>query len=270
MSPILTDISTTALTQACEDNFIEFRKFFSGLSGAELHDEEDILWLDTGLPYGKWNGIFRTHLQPENIEHSVLDILAHFRARQLPFSWWIGPSTRPGNLGKYLESQGFALEESSPAMAAVLDNIPEPYPAASELFIRKVENSGDLKLFLEIVQDGFHIPDNALQDLLDLYSQAYAKSQPPFIHFLGLWDGEPTAATSLFLNGRSAGIYNVATLPPARGQGIGTALTTKAMAQARKLGYRVAVLRASDMGRGVYRQLGFREYCKLDQYIFNG
>jgi ribosomal protein S18 acetylase RimI-like enzyme len=63
-----------------------------------------------------------------------------------------------------------------------------------------------------------------------------------------------------------AGIYDVATVPSARGQGIGTALTRDPLLAARARGYRVGVLEASEMGVSIYRRLGFREYFAFDLY----
>jgi hypothetical protein len=44
-------------------------------------------------------------------------------------------------------------------------------------------------------------------------------------------------------------------------------MTLAAMRKAADLGCRVAVLRASQMGVGVYRRIGFKEYCKLGLYV---
>ena len=58
------------------------------------------------------------------------------------------------------------------------------------------------------------------------------------------------------------------TLPEARRQGIGAALTLAACRDACALGYRVGVLGSSEMGFGVYQKIGFREYCKLSAYVW--
>ncbi len=59
------------------------------------------------------------------------------------------------------------------------------------------------------------------------------------------------------------GIYYVATLPAARGRGIGRAVTLAPLLEARARGYRVAVQHSTEMGVFVYQRLGFTRYCDL-------
>ena len=78
--------------------------------------------------------------------------------------------------------------------------------------------------------------------------------------------GEPVAAASLFEGAGVAGVYNVATVPEARGRGIGRAVTATVLAEAVARGHRLAVLGSSDLGFPVYRRLGFTEVSRLRSY----
>lgn len=55
-----------------------------------------------------------------------------------------------------------------------------------------------------------------------------------------------------------AGLFNMAVLPSARKQGIGTALAWKACDVARQMGYHHVMLTATPMGEPVYRRVGFQ------------
>ena len=44
------------------------------------------------------------------------------------------------------------------------------------------------------------------------------------------------------------------------------ALTSRALLDAREMGFRIGTLRASDMGQPVYERLGFEEYCRMPQW----
>ena len=55
-----------------------------------------------------------------------------------------------------------------------------------------------------------------------------------------------------------AGIFDVATVPRFRRQGLASAITHAAMTLAREVGYGRACLQASAMGVSLYQRLGFR------------
>jgi predicted acetyltransferase len=58
----------------------------------------------------------------------------------------------------------------------------------------------------------------------------------------------------------------VGTVPEARRQGFGAAVTLAALRDARALGYRVGILHSSAMGFPVYQRLGFRELCRMSKF----
>ena len=74
------------------------------------------------------------------------------------------------------------------------------------------------------------------------------------------------AAAALFVGAGVAGIYNVCTVPEARGRGIAGAVTAAALDEGAARGCRLAVLGSSEMGYPVYRRLGFRDVSRLRSY----
>ena len=91
----------------------------------------------------------------------------------------------------------------------------------------------------------------------------------PLRNWIANLDGEPVAAAALFVGADVAGIYNVCTVPEARGRGIGAAVTRRRLDAAVAQGLELAVLGASDMGYPVYRRLGFREVSRLRSYALS-
>jgi ribosomal protein S18 acetylase RimI-like enzyme len=89
-------------------------------------------------------------------------------------------------------------------------------------------------------------------------------------NYLGLFHGEPVAASMLALGAGVVSIYNIATIPEAQRKGFGAAMTLTALREARSLGYRAPILHSTEMGYIVYQCLGFQEYCKLGLFVWMG
>jgi hypothetical protein len=75
--------------------------------------------------------------------------------------------------------------------------------------------------------------------------------------FLGLLDGEPAGIAMTIVTHGVAGIYWVGSLEPARGRGLGRAVTAAAMEAGLALGAELASLQASHMGEPVYAAMGY-------------
>jgi len=89
-------------------------------------------------------------------------------------------------------------------------------------------------------------------------------------HYVGLVEGELVTSSTLVLGAGLTGLYNVATVPEARRQGIGSAITLAPLREARAPGYRIGTLNSSQMAVGLYRRLGFQEYCKICYCLWTG
>lgn len=63
------------------------------------------------------------------------------------------------------------------------------------------------------------------------------------------------------------GIYIVGTAAPARRRGIATALTAHAVAEARERGCATASLQSTEVAKGVYARVGFRDLGRFDEYV---
>jgi len=214
------------------------------------------------------NGVFRTQLMPDDVDEAIEEALAHFSSREVPFMWWTGSAAQPADLGRHLEAHGLAYAEDLPGMTVDLLALNEDLTTPSSLTIKPVGDKKTLRQWGNAAPIGFGLPDTSENACFDLF--AGLGFDLPLRNYVGLLDGKPVATSQLFLAAGIAGIYWVATIPEARRRGIGTALTLASLREARAMGYRIGILHPSEMGMGVYRQLGVEECCKMSYGVWVG
>lgn len=266
MAAILRDTSEAALAAAIDANQAAQFGLLAACMGGEQHDEPDALWFVTGSTYALFNGVMRARLAAERTEERIADLLAPFRARDLPMTWHVGTSSEPADLGLQLQRRGLWRELGEPGMAAELAHLPEARRWVAGLRVLPVRDEATFGVWLEVMARGFEMPAIA-RDGIGVACRRFGFAPDAAMrHYLGLLHAEPVAASTLYLAHGVAGVYNVATLPRARRRGIGAAMTLAPLLEARDQGYAVGVLQSSKMGLNVYWQLGFRPYTRLVQY----
>ncbi len=100
-------------------------------------------------------------------------------------------------------------------------------------------------------------------DLPALFSQHFG--QPYFYPIVAELDGALVGCANGLLNGNVGWLGNIIVLPPARGHGIGTALTQHLVELFQNKGVGSQLLIATAMGEPVYRKLGFEI---VSNYLF--
>ncbi len=267
---ILTDWSASTLVEAIEANGEAWWTYYRHAPQAEVHEERELLWLTTGIPIKEYSGVARARFDAERtaaeIDEQIARMQAYFRGRQVGMQWIIGPSTRPTHLGQQLEQHGFVLQGAAPGMAAQLEQLPQTLPMPPWLEIVRVSNQAQLEEWAAAASQGYGEPAEIQQARLAVHRAFSVKEDAPLQRYVARLDGQPVATSELLYAAGVAGIYDVATIPHARRQGIGAAITTLPLLAARARGYRVGVLEASPMGEPVYRRLGFETYCQFNLY----
>jgi GNAT superfamily N-acetyltransferase len=267
MSDILKDLSAPALVAAIKANLFEWYRYLGRSPKAELYDSPELTWLLTGISNSFVNGVLRTQVEPDNVDAIIEKTLAHFKSRNVTrLSWWTEPGTQPTDLGKHLVAHGLTYTDGGPGMAVDLMGLNEGLPTPAGLTIEHVEGTETLRKWAYASITGFGHPETDVKTWFDVFTGL--GFDLPLRNYVGILSGEPVATSELFLAAGVVGIYVVATVPEARRQGIGAALTLAPLREARAMGYRIGILHSSPMGVGVYRQLGFQEYCTMSHYVW--
>jgi ribosomal protein S18 acetylase RimI-like enzyme len=265
---ILQDFSPTALVKGIEENLYEYVKLYGVLDDAELYDAADMLRLRTpSVPNPFFNSILRARLPLLDIDAQLDAILAPYFEALLPVMWWVGSTTQPEDLGQRLRSRGFYLEQM-PGMAVHLAKLPAQTQTPPSFYMERVQNEALLRVWIKVNATPYDFLDYINDAFFTCYCQQGFDDRAALRHYVGWLDDTPVACSTLFLGAGVAGIYSVATLPEARRQGIGSAMTLYPLLEAQAEGFQIGVLSATRMGVSIYEKMGFQAYCKTNMYVY--
>lgn len=268
MTDILSDLSSSSLAVAVKANLYAFFRSIRTSSETSVDDGAHGFRWHTSFSHPWFNGVLIGRPPAAGAAQTVRDTVAYFQHRDVDaFTWWLAPSVDPAVWSQHLLPHGFQYDDNTPGMAVALADLPPLPPAGQRPFtVRPARDRETLVTWARTLIRGFEMPEAMAGPFLALMESL--GTDLPVRHYLGLVDGQPVATSTLFLGAGVAGIYNVATLPAARGRGIGSAMTLAPLYEARDLGYRAGVLQASKMGYGVYRRLGFQKLCQVDHFYW--
>lgn len=265
MSDILTDLSTPALIHAVKANLLEFFHHLKQSSHTNFAADEKFARWHTRLPHPWFNGVSAAQPPAPEDDAFIADTITYFGSCGVsPFTWWIAPAVPFAPWEEVLQRHGFHVDRDTPGMALDLECLPPDRPTPPTLRIVPVDNLDQLETWTQVFIAGYELPLAWAADFYDL--AAGLGLDWPIRNYLGYLDGEPVATAALFLGAGVAGVFDVATVPRARGHGLGAALTYAPLIDAKSLGYRVGVLQSSEMGYHVYRRLGFEKVCDMDHF----
>ena len=245
-----------------EGNMAAFHRVMTTLPRLTVDARPDVTAFRSGLPHPLFNGVVGACFAPGTEEVRARETVAAFLEQELPFLWWGSPSTWSQALDRALQEVGM-LREDSPGMHRDLTRAPE-VPAVPGLEIALGADAATPDV-ARLMCEGFEMPGalaGPVRDLLEL------GGPDRLVSAVATLDGEQVGCGSLWITGATAGLYNIATLEPARGRGVGYAVTAALLAEGRARGCTESILHASPLGLPVYRRLGFVEVCRMPQYVW--
>lgn len=254
--------TTDARIAPVEDNLLGFLERMSANEMFRSDGHPDVTTYWSAIDHPLFNGLVAGTFPPGTVTERATEAIAPFVARGRPFLWWSTPSTWSPELHAALTAAGME-QDSSPGMHTSLRDLP-PAVAPPDLRVEVVTPQIHTTMS-RVMVEGFEMPASLAGPIDDALS-----GFPPeqMVHVLAFLGDRPVSAGSLFVTGATGGLYNIATLPAARGRGAGYAVTRELMVLARERGCTEAVLDASPLGLPVYERLGFVEVCQVPQYVW--
>jgi ribosomal protein S18 acetylase RimI-like enzyme len=231
------------------------------LPGTEVADSPACLRVRTTIPFAYLNAVVCRALPTDtSLDTLIAETRASYAAHGSPHSWYVTPFTTPADVGETLAARGLVRQELA-NMAIDLAALPETAPMPADCTIEEVYGAERFDEWGQTYVTGLGMPPAMAAGALATLRGMPSGPGTPLRRYLARLGGAPVASATLFMGGGAAGIYNVATLPEARGRGIGTAVTLAALREAQAQGETVGVLHPSEMAYWVYRRMGFGECC---------
>lgn len=266
MASSMTDSATV---EVIDDNLFESWRLLASAPGVELHDGPDMLRFATGVRHPLCNGIMRVNLTAGEVEAKISGSIRFFRERDLPALCWVTPTTKPPGLVASLEAEGLEKAEEATGMAADLSTLPKHDGVPEGTEIQVVDDEKGLSAWMDVFCEVYELPGIARVFFTNAMSHAGLGAGSPFSHYVISVDGSPVACSTTFKSGDVVGLYNVGTLPSARGRGIGTVSSLAPLKEAERFGCFSAILHATEMGLPVYLKMGFKKVNTLQAFLFS-
>jgi GNAT superfamily N-acetyltransferase len=170
------------------------------------------------------------------------------------FTVWADPDDDA--LGALLTARGHRPDSRPWAMAEAIDALRLPEHGDLDCV-----DTRDMSLIASLNDAAYGFPspayDAALDRLEDPRWRGYvARVSGKAVSCLLVWEGDYG----------DAGICAVATLPDARGRGLGTRLLAHALREARSRGLSTTSLQASPMGYPIYKKIGYRDLGRMTMW----
>jgi ribosomal protein S18 acetylase RimI-like enzyme len=287
IKPIIKKATDEQLGNAVFENLYDlFRAMAKTLPEGEIVEGDKLSYHFTFPTNPMFKGVWRTRLSADETDDVIDQTIAWFRDRKAPyFFWWTGGKSTPANLEEKLARRGFismeeqtkelakgiiSTERGSPCMVAYLAHMNGSAlnQTPNDFIIQEVRNEAALSDFKDVFVAAYEIPEWVGQAWVDATLKV-GIGKTAWKMYVGYLGGEAVATNMLFHGGGVASVYAVATIPSARGKGIGGAITLKPLLEARDMGYKYAVLFATEMGIGAYKRIGFRmTESRINRYLW--
>jgi GNAT superfamily N-acetyltransferase len=245
-------------------NLIEaFSAAAAQVPGALVRHADGVVLFASGLPARLFNQVLVAEgsASPEAIaeavdlmrdrgEHFIVSLRSGRDDRLLPQMGALGLA--PVSAAPWMP--GMALHPLPPAGSV---------PAPDGFRIDRVGDARGVATMARVAAEGFGMP---LEMAAAMVTDALLV-QPEASIYLGYAAGAAVTCGLGFRTGRTIGIYDIATVPAARGRGYGAAITMRLVDDGLAAGCDVAILQASDMGFAIYERLGFRTVVEYVGFV---
>jgi ribosomal protein S18 acetylase RimI-like enzyme len=217
--------------------------------GGTVYEDDGVLSCLTGLATAPFNPSV-VERPPTDPGAALVDAERHYQEVGLPYGIDLDPETFP-EVRDAAAAAGLRVVVARPGMVADPTSVRAPTVPSGLTIERGDEQLDDVA---SVATEGFggDVAINRAFVADEVWRDPVARV------YVARLDGTAVATAETSLRDGVIGVFGVATVPSARRRGIGAAITAHAVRD-RADEADLAFLQSSEMGRGVYERLGFRE-----------
>jgi GNAT superfamily N-acetyltransferase len=222
--------------------------------------------LDYSHPLGNIIGAAR--FTCGNVDQGIATIIRHFCNRRQAFSWRVGPTSTPADIGSRLLQHGLTPGPDLTGMAFDLNCV---NGGTADRFIIRKATAADIGLTRRVIELAYPLPAELAATLGDLFTEL--GNGVSFTLNLVFRSGSDNCIGlgMLYMPDESVAILpGAAVLAEFRNQGVYQQLLRHRMAEASTRGCKFVVTQAvTGTSAPICRHAGFKELCSMKSYVWN-
>jgi ribosomal protein S18 acetylase RimI-like enzyme len=243
-----------------------FRVLAGGRETGEVRELKGVSIASAGVTFQMFNAAFLSTpvTSDAELEQRILLASLHFEARNLEWTYWVCEGwlearTRSRS-HRILSKHDLRHSVDLPGMVA--ERLRAPVRPLPRIEVRRVCDKQTQEAFCEVGSICFNVP-------LSWFREVFENDTvwDRFAGYVGYVGGEAVSTTAIVIEGGSAGVYNVATVPGFQRQGYGEAVMRHALHVARQEhGVEQTVLQSTKAGYALYERMGYRTVTNIAVY----
>jgi GNAT superfamily N-acetyltransferase len=218
------------------------------------------------------NAVGAATLTPDDADRAIAQVREHFAREAKTFGWFVGPRSRPADLGERLTAAGLQRRADLSMAGMALTDLSVPVRTNPEVEVRQEGRAALDDASAAMGRWMFDTPADVMRLFNASATQPDAKVRVRA--YLAYLAGRPKPVGfgfMLYMPRTPVVLLGGAAVDPeARRRGVYHTLVARRLADARADGYEAAVIQAvRTTSAPRCRQVGFREVCGLELYVWS-
>lgn len=249
------------------DNLREsFRVLASGRATGEVRELRGVSIASAGVTFQMFNAAFLSGpvTSDAELEQRILLASMHFQSRGQEWAFWVCNDWMKGAVrGRSQKIFGkFGLRHSVDLPGMVAERLAPPRRPLPRLEIRRVCDAITQEAFCAVGSICFNVPFSWFREVFET-NAVWER----FAGYVAYVSEEPVSTAAVVIDGRAAGVYNVATIPGHQRRGYGEAVVRHALNAVRTdRGIERTILQSTKAGYGLYERMGYRTVTNVSVY----